>query len=260
MASLYPFAWLVQRIGGDHIRMESLAKPGADPHDLELTPRQVIDVADARLVVYVGDLQPAVDDAVNKYAHRHALDAASVVRTRPEAGEEAHGVYDPHVWLDPIRFATIARAVEKRLAAIDPAHAGAYRHRAASVIGELRTLDGAYRSGLRTCRTRTLVTSHAAFGYLADRYDLHQVGIAGVDPEIAPSLRRLAVVTRVARRAHVTVVFYEASSNGEIARALADDIGARARPLDPVEVAPGHGGYLSLMRGNLAALEKALGC
>lgn len=259
VASFYPWAWLSSRVAGDASTIETLTAPGAEPHDMELTARQVVEIGQADLVVYVSGMQPAVDDAVAQHASDRALDAATVVKTLPIDGSTA---IDPHIWLDPLRFAKVAEKLGGRLAAADPAHASGYRERAADVVRRLRELDKAYREGLSRCESRTLTTGHASFGYLADRYDLEQVPIAGLSPEVPPSPARLAELTRFVESRDIEVIFLERSEANEAATTLAEETGARTVALDAVSIrspdAPA--GYLSAMRENLSTLRKALGC
>jgi zinc transport system substrate-binding protein len=271
IGAFYPMAWIAERVGGADVAVRSLTRPGSEPHDLELTPRQIVDVGKARYVVYVKGVQPAVDKAVEQHAKDRSLDAASVVRTLPpaeaEAGlgdEHAHETtsFDPHIWLDPSRLATVATALGERLAAADPAHAAGYRAKAKSLAAELATLDREFTGGLRQCAQRTFVTSHAAFGYLADRYGVTQVPITGIDPQSEPSPKRMAELTRVVRDNKVSTVFTETLVSPKVAQALAKEAGVRTATLDPLEgLAPGSkGDYLSIMRRNLQTLRTALGC
>jgi zinc transport system substrate-binding protein len=165
------------------------------------------------------------------------------------------------VWLDPVRFASIADRLGERLAQADPAHAAGYTARARALRAELDALDADYRQQLRTCARREFVTSHSAFGYLASRYGLTQVGITGIAPESEPSPRRLADAVRAARATGTTTVFFETLVSPKVAKTLAREVGAATAVLDPLEglTQPG-ADYLSVMRANLAALTKALGC
>jgi zinc transport system substrate-binding protein len=267
VGAFYPVAWLAQRVGGNAVEVNTLTTPGAEPHDLELTPRQVVDVGQATYVVYVKGVQPAVDEAVDQHAKDHALDAAGVVKTLPataaEPGGEGHTTsYDPHIWLDPSRLATVATALGDRLAAADPAHATGYRAGAKTVATELTALDQEFRDGLRTCTRKTIVTSHAAFGYLADRYGLTQVPIAGIEPQSEPSPKRLAELTAQVRATGTTTIFTETLVSPKVSQTLAREAGVRTATLDPVEgVAKGSkDDYLSIMRRNLATLRTALEC
>jgi zinc transport system substrate-binding protein len=269
IAAFYPLHFVGERVGGDAVRVQNLAKPGAEPHDLELKISQVAEIGDADLVLYLKGFQPAVDNAATG---GNAFDVATVQALAPASaaahehegeGEEAHeeeSGLDPHVWLDPIRLAGIADKVAERLAAVDAAHAADYRARAAALRTDLETLDREYTAGLKTCERREIVTSHTAFGYLAAKYDLEQIGITGLSPEGEPTVQRLAEVAAEAKEHGATTIFFETLVSPEVAETVARQVGARTAVLDPIEgVQPG-ADYFSVMRANLAALRTALGC
>jgi zinc transport system substrate-binding protein len=262
LGSFYPMAWLAGRVSGGDATVGTLTKPGAEPHDLELTPRQIVDVGKAKLVIYIKGLQPAVDQAVAQHAGDSSLNAASLVKTLPVAGGEQSPPYDPHLWLDPSRLATVTTALGERLAMADPAHAQTYRTNARTLVGELTGLDGEFHTALTGCARTTIVTSHAAFGYLADRYGLTQVPIAGIDPEAEPSPKRLAELTQEIRRTGVSTVFTETLVSPKVAQTLAQEAGVQTGTLDPIEGLPSGSkdDYLSIMRHNLQVLRPALGC
>ncbi|WP_250009620.1 metal ABC transporter substrate-binding protein [Actinoplanes sp. M2I2] len=269
VTAFYPLQFLSERIGGDVVSVTNLTKPGAEPHDIELTPRQVGEVAEAGLAVYIKGFQPAVDEAIGLEAKDRAFDAASVVPLLPAGGGDEHGHEhetaesgeDPHVWLDPVRFSTIAEKLGERLAEADPGHAADYRARAKALVAELGALNGDFAAGLKTCERRELVTSHTAFAYLAGRYDLHQVGITGIDPEAEPSPQRLAAVAREARETGTTTIYFETLVSPAVAETIAREVGARTAVLDPLEgLIDQKGDYFSVMRANLAALTAGLGC
>ena len=276
IGSFYPMAWVARRVAGPAASVATLTKPGAEPHDLELTPRQIVTVGQADLVLYIKGLQPAVDQAVDRHAKDKAIDASSLVRTLPattattattgagDAGAASGGTgdRDPHLWLDPSRLATVARAVGARLAKDDPAHATTYDDNARALAADLHALDGEFAAALHGCRHKVLVTSHAAFGYLADRYGLSQLSVAGIDPQNEPSPRRLAELTGVIRRTGVTTVFTETLVSAKVAQTLAREAGVSTATLDPVEGLPAgsKADYLSIMRRNLQTLRTALEC
>jgi zinc transport system substrate-binding protein len=245
VAAFYPLAYATERIGGPSFHVENLTPPGAEPHDLELTPREVGRIVNASVVLYLSHgFQPAVSKAVEQARGR---------RVDVLAGLPLHG-NDPHVWLDPLLFARIGTKI------------GASLHRPSSgFVADMRTLDEAYRSGLRDCKRREIVTSHAAFGYLAARYGLEQVAITGLAPESEPSPQQLAHVVEVVRRTHATTVFFETLVSPRLAETVAREVGARTAVLDPIEgLTPDEqkrgDDYLTLMRRNLVALRKALAC
>ncbi len=279
VTAFYPLEFLSRQIGGDAVSVSNLTKPGAEPHDVELNPRQVGSISDATLVVYLKGFQPAVDEAVEQQAKDRAFDAASVVELLPaadshdhaeEAGgepgaaeheEETAGGTDPHVWLDPMRFATVADALGERLAAADPAHAADHRSRAAAVRSQLTALDTEFATKLKTCERREIVTSHTAFNYLAQRYGLTEIGITGISPEAEPSPQRLAEVAGEAREHGATTIFFETLVSPKVAETIAREVGAKTAVLDPLEGLSEPGtDYFSVMRANLTTLTGALGC
>ncbi|MFC0034072.1 metal ABC transporter substrate-binding protein [Micromonospora chaiyaphumensis] len=271
VAAFYPLQFLAEKIGGDAVAVTSLAKPGAEPHDLELHPRQVGQVADAELIVYLSGFQPAVDEAVEQNGGDRAFDVAGVQplldaaagghQHEGEAGhEEESGGKDPHLWLDPTRLATVGDRLAERLGAVDPDRAADFTARAAALRTELTGLDADYTRGLATCQRREVVTSHTAFGYLAAHYRLEQVGITGLSPDAEPSPQRLAEVAKEAREHAATTIFFETLVSPKIAETVAREVGARTAVLDPIEGPPADGDYLSAMRANLQTLRTALDC
>lgn len=254
VAAFYPFAYVAERVAGDDAAVENLTAPGAEPHDLELSPQQVAAISESTVVVYERGFQPAVDEAVDQNAPGAVVEVTDVVQ--PLAG-------DPHIWQDPTRLTAVADAVAEALAGADGEHAEAYRERAAQLGSELQALDEDFRRGLADCDRRTFVTSHAAFGYLAERYDLEMVSISGLSPESEPSPARLAQVQQVAADEGVTTIFYETLVSPDVAEALAGDLGLQTAVMDPIEGltdATADEDYFSLMRANLAALRDANGC
>ncbi|MFF8692511.1 metal ABC transporter substrate-binding protein [Streptomyces sp. NPDC015144] len=273
VASFYPMQFLAERIGGEHVSVTTLTKPGQEPHDLELSPRQIGGLTDAGLVLYLKGIQPAVDDAIGLSGAKHVLDASTLTTLEDhgtEVGADDHGHEhhgdeagaDPHVWLDPVKYAEVAKGVGKSLEKADPAHAADYRKNTTALVARLDELNTAFEDGLRSTATRTFITTHSAFGYLAERYGLTQEGIAGVDPEADPSPARINEIHAIAKKDKATTVFFETLASDRTARTLAKDTGLRTDVLDPLEgITKQSKGtdYLEVMRSNLAALQKALG-
>ncbi len=254
VAAFYPLAYAAERIGGPSVPVDNLTPTGAEPHDLELTPRDVGRIQSARVVLYLGHgFQPAVSKAVEQ-AKGQRVDVLKGLALHPSTGEEEGLTADPHVWLDPVLFARIARRI------------GTVLHRSpAPLERELASLDREYRRGLRSCTRREIVTSHAAFGYLAARYHLRQVPITGLTPESEPTPQELARAVQTVRRTRATTVFFETLLSPRLADTVAREVGARTAVLDPIEGLTAaeqdqHLTYLSLMRRNLATLRKALQC
>lgn len=287
LASFYPLQYVAQQIGGDLVTVDNLTPPAAEPHDLELSPAQVREVGTADLVVYLSGFQNAVDEAIDARAPEHvvdAADAAGLVEHAEEAEEEhageteeehaehaeegdehGHGATDPHFWLDPSRLAAVGKVVADELAAVDPEHADEYAAGAQRLGQQLDELDQEFADGLAACQGATLVTSHAAFGYLADRYALEQVGISELDPEVEPSPARLREIGDIVEERGIKTLYSETLVSPKVTETLASDLGVNTAVLDPLEglsedaTAAGDD-YVSVMQGNLAALEEGLVC
>ncbi len=271
VAGFYPLAFVAERVAGDAADVADLTTVGAEPHDLELRPKQVVQIADADVVVYEAALQPQVAEAVESNAQGTTIEVGELAGLEHE-GDDGHDhggdqaddqALDPHLWLDPTKLVPVARAIADGLAEADPEHAGTYHRNAGRLIGELHRLDDDFRRGLSDCDRRTFVTSHAAFGYLAHAYDLRMLPIAGISPDAEPSPARLAELRQVVRDEGVTTIFTERLASTAIADTLARAADVEVAVLDPIEGLTDQTrdeDYLSLMRQNLAALRTANGC
>ena len=260
-ASFYPLEYVAEHVGGDLVNVVPLASPGVEPHDLELSPSNVRQVASADLVLYLSGFQPAVDDALVATKAR-AFDAATAVQLRasqPDNDRSGEAI-DPHFWLDPTLLATYATALGQQFAQLDPDHSATYLSNATTLAASLRDLDTTFTDGLAQCERRDIVTSHEAFAYLAARYDLRQIGVAGVDPETEPSPARLLDIRDLVNTTNTTTIFTESLANTAVADAIARDTGATTAVLDPIESVAQGDDYASVMSRNLDSLKTALDC
>jgi zinc transport system substrate-binding protein len=253
VVGFYPLAFAAAEIGGDRVDVTNLTPPGAEPHDVELSVRDVEEVRDADLVLYLGQgFQPALEDAAE--GSDAAIDLLDGLELREgEGGEDA---LDPHVWLDPVRFAQVAERIGTELEGEAPAR---------QLASQLRELDGEYRAGLEDCDRNELVTAHDAFGYLGDRYGLEMIPITGISPEAEPSPQDLAEISDLVTERGVTTVFVEPLLSPEIGETVAREAGAETAVLNPLEglteeeLERGEN-YFTVMRANLDALREGLGC
>jgi zinc transport system substrate-binding protein len=249
VAAFYPLAFAAQEIGGDKVDVENLTPAGAEPHDLEPSPRDVRDVREADLVLLLGHgFQPQLE--------RAAGGGDNVLTLLDTPGLNLFPNNDPHVWLDPQRYALIVRRI------------GTALHKRGSVqllVARLSALDRDYRHGLAHCARHEIVTSHEAFAYLSQRYGLRQVAITGLSPEAEPAPRDLEHVIDLVRETKATTIFFETLVSPRIAETVARDTGAKTAVLNPIEgLTPDEKdrgeNYFTVMRSNLASLRKALGC
>ncbi|NUO43489.1 MAG: zinc ABC transporter substrate-binding protein [Streptomyces sp.] len=275
VASFYPMAFLAEQIGGDHVNVSSLTEPGQEPHDLEISAKQTAQLQESDAVLYLKNLQPSVDDAVAQSEVKTKIDAASLTTLEKHgnevgghaaehddhANEELAGL-DPHIWLDPVRYAQVAEGVGKAFEKADPDHAADYKKNTAALVKRLDGLNTQFKDGLADTRTKVFVTTHAAFGYLAERYGLTEEAINGLDPESEPSANRVKDLEKMAKADGVTTVFYETLVSDKTAKTIASDANLKTDVLDPIEgiTAKSKGDdYFQVMESNLKALQSALG-
>ncbi|WP_055689185.1 metal ABC transporter solute-binding protein, Zn/Mn family [Streptomyces prasinus] len=289
VASFYPMAFLAERIGGDHVNVTSLTQPGQEPHDLEISAKQTaqLEVADAAL--HLKGLQPTVDEAIGQSGVKTKIDAATLTTLETHGAEDGHGHEDghaeedhahegedgheghsheteggkdPHVWLDPVKYAEVAEGVGQAFEKADPDHAADYRKNTETLVGELNELDATLEAGLKDRKTDVFITTHASFGYFAERYGLSEEAINGLDPESEPSAARVKELARTAKADGVTTVFYETLVSDDTAKTVAKDAGLKTDVLDPLEgITDASRGddYFEVMQSNLKALQTALG-
>ena len=290
MASFYPIQYLTEKVGGDLVSVESLTPAGAEPHDLELSPASVDQLGKADAVVYLKGFQSAVDEAVEHNAPKTVIDVAPAVQLvkvsdsgnhvddhdhdadhdheadhdhdhKADHDHDHDMSTDPHFWLDPERMSQAATLIGQALADADPKNAQTYTSNAANVSHSMKDLGTELVSGTANCEYTTFVTAHAAFGYLADRTGLTQVGISGLDPDSSPSPARLQEISELVKAQGVSTIFTEALIDPKVAETLAQDLGIETAVLDPIEsqVNPNED-YAAAMRNNITALRTALHC
>ncbi|MEU5874628.1 metal ABC transporter substrate-binding protein [Glycomyces sp. NPDC047369] len=287
VAAFYPLAYATEQVGGDNVDVTNLTPAGQEPHDLELAPSDIAAIEEADYVVYLKGFIPELDAAIEEYAADKALDVSTAVETigydatqvfeDDHAAEEDHAEEegeehehdelegtDPHVWLDPTRYAQIGQAIADGLAGIDDANADDYATAADTFTADLTELDAEFTDGLANRTSDAIVTSHAAFGYLADRYGLTQVAISGLSPDQEPDSQRMADVAHYVEENGITTIFFETLVSPDIADTLAAESGAQTAVLNPLEgltdeQADAGEDYFTVMRENLAALQTALG-
>jgi zinc transport system substrate-binding protein len=275
VTSFYPMTFLAEQIGGDHVHVTTLTSPGQEPHDLEISPRQIAGIEESDAVLYLKGLQPSVDDAVAQSPVKTKIDAASLTTLEEHGNEvgghaaahdshpgEESGGKDPHIWLDPVRYAQVAEGVGKAFEKADPKHAADYKKNTAALVAKLDALNTQFKDGLAETRTKVFITTHAAFGYLAERYGLTEEAISGLDPESEPSAARVKDLEKMAKADGVSTVFYETLVSDKTAKTVAHDANLRTDVLDPLEgiTAKSRGkDYFAVQQANLKALQQALG-
>jgi len=271
VAGFYPLAYAAEQVGGDAVEVINLTPPGGEAHDLELSPQQVAEIGEADLVLYIPGFQPALDQAIEQVAADRALnvtEALSLLPAEDHAHEGETGTTDapsaldgdPHVWLNPLNMAAIGDEIAARLSALNAA--GPFAAGAQTLTGSMNSLNEEWATGTAECRSRDLVVSHEAFGYLAEQYDFAQIGIAGLSPDAEPSPARIAEVADLVRERGVTTIYYETLVDPGVAQTLAAETGATTAILDPLEglLEGSTGNYVTVMQANLEQVRTGQGC
>ena len=273
VTSFTPVDQFVSAVAGSDAQVTMLIPPGAEPHDFEPTPSDAKALADGKVFFYISDeMEPwarGLAQAANPSITLAPLSAAVSLRANPVAGvagaEKRDFADDPHIWLSPRAAEAEVAYIRDTLVKADPARASDYRKNAAAYIARLQALDAQYVAGLSTCRSRVVITSHAALGYLSADYNLTQIPISGISPDAEPSPAQLISVINTARAANATAVFTEPGVSPKLAQAVASELGIPTLSFNAVEIitpadqAAGKD-YVTLMQDNLAALRQGLGC
>lgn len=270
VASFYPLYFLASEIGADKAEVFNVTPAGAEPHDYEPTTRDIVRITTSDLFIINGGGSNAPDVWVNKLngqlkGTKTVVVAAGERLADKEIIEDGGKVRDPHVWQDPELAKAEVAVIEKGYEKADPANREYYKQNARELEDKLDTLDGEFKRGLANCRTRDFITSHAAFGYLAARYGLNQIAISGVSPDQEPSPKKLAEIADLVKKENIKLVFFESLVSPKLSETIAYETGARVAVLDPIEGISDDDRkagrtYLTVMRDNLGALQKALEC
>lgn len=268
--SFYPITWLTEQIGGEYVTVTSLTPPNVEPHEYELSPKEVAELEKTQAVFYASGFQPALDKAIEEADVENVLDLSKDLRLLSMKYEDltenitkhtshSHGVDDPHFWLSPRYMRTASSAIASMLVKADPAHADTYRQNAEELNRELGIMNSRYAQGLQNCSARTLITDHAAFGYVAHDYDLKAMPLS-LDAETEPSPARLEELKKVIKDEGITVIFAEEGTDDSAIATLAQDTGVEIASLSTLERAPENGDYLKKMEDNLNTIRHGLGC
>jgi len=284
VTSFYPVYYFASEIGGEYAQVTNITPAGAEPHEYEPTAQDLVALQKAAIFVFNGaGLEPWGDRVLANMRpetiivrtaeglatlegeeHGHGEEEAHADEPVGHVEDEAH-ITDPHIWLSPVLASQMVDKIVAGFVQADPTHAASYTANAEALKASLAALDTNYRQSLAQCASRDIVTSHAAFAYLADAYNLNQVAISGLSPEEEPSAQQLAQIANFARERGIKYIFFESLISPRLAQTIATEIGAQTLVLDPIEgiaqtdIEAGEN-YISVMERNLTNLTTALQC
>lgn len=253
--SSYALAYVAQAVGGDEVVVEDLSSTSGHAHNLELSPAQVQRLGSSDLVLYLSQgFQPAVEEAIGQSGVA-SIDVLSAVP------EDQLIAGDPHVWLDPVLMSYIGQEVADVLAEANPPQAEYYQKKAEELTKKLNEVEAKYDAALADCEGETLLTTHEAFGYMAKRYGLQQVGVTGIDPEAEPSPAKLMELKGLVEERGVTTIFIETLTSEHHESHMTETLGVKALPLDTIEVqVDSDEDLIDVYTSNLESLKEGLAC
>ncbi len=266
VASFYPLYFFTSQIGGDKVEVTNITPAGAEPHDYEPTTGDIAKIENSRMLVLNGGVEAWGDKIKDNLKGKNVeLVVAGDGLLTQQLTENGETGADPHIWLDSQLAKKEAHAIEQGLEKVDPNNTSSYQANEKTLDDKLDQLDSDYKKGLANCTNKNIITSHAAFGYLANRYGLKQVPIAGLSPDAEPSAQQLVDVAKFAKANNVDYIFFESLVSPKLSETIATEIGAKTLVLDPLEglidsdIKAGKD-YFSVMHQNLDNLRTALKC
>jgi zinc transport system substrate-binding protein len=282
VATIYPLAEFARQVGGEKVKVTQLLPVNAEPHHWEPSPRDLAKLQQSQIFIFNGaGLEPWVNHLLPSLRKKgiRIIEASKGLDLMTFAEEEELGLLfyigsikkapgreapDPHIWLDPIFAKKIVLQICEEFQAVDPANAEYYDKRAKRYASNLDQLHQQYSTTLSNLSNRDLVVTHAAFGYLARRYNLRQIPILGSTPAQEPDAATLKEIINFCREHKVKTIFFESLVSPKAAKTIASEIGAQTLVLNPIggltaEEEKQGTDYLQLMKRNLINLKKGLG-
>jgi zinc/manganese transport system substrate-binding protein len=246
---------IAQRVGGEHVVVYGLVRPGIDPHEYEPTPADLQEVSGARLILTNGR---HLENYLNK------LQAASGGRADLlKVGDALSGLTaDPHWWNSVLYVEQATRIVREKLCALDPADAADFARNAQSYLTSLEDLERwARRKVAELPRDRRkLVTSHEAFEYFSREFGFTLSAIEGVNSESEPSNRHVAELIDRIKKQNIKAIFVESTLNPKVTAEITRETGAKiGGTLYADGLGPGEAGsYAGMFRHNVSTIVDAL--
>lgn len=260
--SMYPLEDFAKKIGGMHVEVTNLVPPGTEPHDFELSPKDMVKLSKADVLIYNG---AGFEDWIEKTIKSLDTKKTTIVNTSEGLGlTKRNGRTDPHIWLDPQLAKAQAFSIKDAFVKVDPSHKSEYEKNYVELAKKFDSLDHDYRKMANHAVKKQFVVSHAAFHYLAKRYNLKQIAVTGISPLEEPSPKELQGLVKTMKRNEVKYIFFETLVSNKLANVIKEEINAEALILNPIEgltkeeLAQG-ADYFSVMKKNRENLAIALG-
>lgn len=265
--SFYPMYFLTSEIAGDRAEIITMMPAGAEPHDWEPTPKMTVELSNADMLIYNGaGMEPWLNKIlpnINKKRTR-VVDASEGIELLKSEENHEHGIYDPHVWVSPIRFKQQAQNIYDALLEIDPMNSEYYEKNKMELDSRLSDLGKDIWDASKNFKSNIIVVSHESFGYFANDFLLEQIAIRGINPQEEPSPSKMIELVKKCREKNVNYIFFDKITSPKLSDALAREVGAGTMVLNDTaglseeDIRSGKD-YITVMYENLENLKKALG-
>lgn len=270
VTSFYPIYAMVKEISGD-LNDVRMIQSSSGIHSFEPSANDIAAIYDADVFVYhshtleswAGSLDLSLQNSKVKVIE--ASEGMTFERVPGledmQAGDgiDEKTLYDPHTWLDPEKVAEEAQIIADKLSELDKANKDTYQKNVQSYSNKAHDLTNKYKPIFEKASQKTFVTQHTAFSYLAKRFGLNQLGIAGISPDQEPSPRQLTEIQEFAKTYKVKTIFTESNASSKVADTLVKSTGVSLKTLNPLEADPQNDkSYLENLEENLAVLAQEL--
>ena len=270
VTSFYPVYSMVKAVSGD-LNDVRMIQSSSGIHSYEPSANDIAAIYDADVFVYhshtleswAGSLDPSLQKSKVKVLE--ASEGMTLERVPGledmEAGDgiDEKTLYDPHTWLDPEKVAEEAQIIADKLSELDGANKDTYQKNAQSFSAKAHDLTKKYQPIFEKVNQRNFVTQHTAFSYLAKRFGLNQLGIAGISPDQEPSPRQLTEIQEFVKNYKVKTIFTESNASSKVADTLVKSTGVTLKTLNPLEADPQNDkSYLENLEENLSVLAQEL--
>lgn len=281
-ASIYPFYDMARQIAGDTANVTMIVPPGAGGHEFEPKPSDLKTIHDSDLVIisgagmeqkWINNITESIDPAKTKlFTAADGLEllkkTTGTQQTSSEQTNSASGsskvAYDPHIWLDPNNMIDVAQRLRDTLIELRPEMQEVYQTNADRYIQDMHAIDEAYKTLAQEAPRKDFVVSNAAFGYLAHRYGLKQIPIAGLSSEAPPSQGELRAIIDDVKARGVPAIAVISLKTNDLAETVAREAGVPTialHTMGSVRTDQFEQGltYQALSADNIQAFKKLLG-
>ncbi|NHM30971.1 metal ABC transporter substrate-binding protein [Neobacillus terrae] len=271
VTTFYPMYYFTKQVVGNKADVDLLIPNGTEPHDWEPTTKDLANIQDSDIFVYnsryfetwTKKMLTSVDTSNLKVVE--ASSGIKLINALEENKSELNSgsSKDPHVWLSPVLAQHEVEDITRAIIKADAKNKNLYEENASSLKSKLSDLDQLYKTTLKTATQKQFVTQHAAFGYLAREYGLKQIPIAGLSPDVEPSMGKLQELAELTKKNNIKIIYFEGLTSSKVAQTLADETGAKTEVLNPLEGLTKEDqkeglDYIGVMKKNLNKLKLSL--